>query len=114
MLGQQRIEALVLPRIIVEPKAKQDIGVDADQYAEMPGTVVTSMIKRGDVAVFDIVKATVDGTFHGGMNVFGLKEAGVDYVHDGPHASAIPDDVKAKVEALRSDVIEKRISVSNH
>ena len=90
------------------------IGVDADQYAEMPGTVVTSMIKRGDVAVFDIVKATVDGTFHGGMNVFGLKEAGVDYVHDGPHASAIPDDVKAKVEALRSDVIEKRIRVSNH
>ena len=90
------------------------IGVDADQYAEMPGTVVTSMIKRGDVAVFDIVKATVDGAFHGGMNVFGLKEAGVDYVHDGPHASAIPDDVKAKVEALRSDVIEKRIRVSNH
>lgn len=90
------------------------IGVDADQHDEMPGTVVTSMIKRGDVAVFDIVKATIDGTFHGGMNVFGLKEAGVDYVHDGPHAGGIPDDVKAKVEALRADVIEKRISVSSH
>src|SRR3954454_526248 len=49
------------------------IGVDADQHDEMPGTVVTSMIKRGDVAVFDIVKATVDGTFKGGMNVFGLE-----------------------------------------
>jgi basic membrane protein A len=90
------------------------IGVDADQYDEMPGTVVTSMIKRGDVAVFDIVKATIDGTFHGGMNVFGLEEAGVDYVHEGPHAAQIPDVVKAKVEALREDVVAKRIAVSNH
>jgi basic membrane protein A len=89
------------------------IGVDADQYDEMPGTVVTSMIKRGDVAVFDIIKATIDGTFTGGMNVFGLKEAGVDYVHDGPHAVGLPDEVKAKVEALRADVVEKRITVSN-
>jgi basic membrane protein A len=70
------------------------------------------MIKRGDVAVFDVVKATIDGTFRGGMNVFGLKEAGVDYVHDGPHAAKIPDDVKAKVEALRADVVERRIIVS--
>lgn len=90
------------------------IGVDADQYDEMPGTVVTSMIKRGDVAVFDIVKATIDGRFHGGMNVFGLEEAGVDYVHEGPHAAQIPDVVKAKVEALRADIIAKRIVVSNH
>ncbi len=88
------------------------IGVDADQYDEMPGTVVTSMIKRGDVAVFDIVKAVVDGKFVGGMNVFGLKEAGLDYVHEGPHAAKIPEDVKAKVEALRRDVVEKRIIVS--
>ena len=88
------------------------IGVDADQHDEMPGTVLTSMIKRGDVAVFDIVKAAVDGTFHGGMNVFGPKEAGVDYVHEGPHASLIPEDVKAKVAALREDVMEKRITVA--
>ena len=90
------------------------IGVDADQYDEMPGTIVTSMIKRGDIAVFDIVKAAVDGSFQGGMNVFGLKEAGVDYVHDGPHAAQLPDDVKAKVEALRADVVEKRITVGSN
>lgn len=90
------------------------IGVDADQHDEMPGTVVTSMIKRGDVAVFNIIKATIDGSFQGGMNVFGLKEAGVDYVHDGPHAEKIPAEVKAKVEALRADVVDKRILVSSH
>lgn len=90
------------------------IGVDADQHDEMPDTVVTSMIKRGDVAVFDIVKDTLEGRFKGGMNVFGLKEDGVDYVHEGPHAARIPDDVKRRVEALRVEVVEKRITVSAH
>jgi len=90
------------------------IGVDADQHDEMPGTVVTSMVKRGDVAVFDIVKTVVTGTFHGGMNVFGLRERGVDYVAEGPHAEGIPQEVKARVEALRADVVEGRIRVPSH
>jgi basic membrane protein A len=84
------------------------IGVDADQHDEAPATVVTSMIKRGDVAVFDVVKATVEGSFQGGMNVFGLKEGGVDYVHEGPHAARLPVEVRAKVEALRVEVVERR------
>ncbi len=88
------------------------IGVDADQYDEMPGTVVTSMIKRGDVAVFDIVRDVIEGRYQGGMRIFGLKEDGVDYVHEGPHAAGIPDDIKAKVAALREDVVAGRITVS--
>jgi basic membrane protein A len=87
------------------------IGVDADQYDEMPGTVVTSMVKRGDVAVYDVVKQVADGRFAPGMHVFGLKERGLDYVHDGPHGAGIPDAVKAEVEALRADVIAGRVSV---
>ncbi len=89
------------------------IGVDADQYDEMPGTVVTSMIKRGDVAVFDTVKSVVDKKFEGGMKVFGLKDQGLDYVHEGPHAAGIPDDVKAKIEVFRREVIEGKIVVPN-
>ena len=87
------------------------IGVDADQHDEMPGTILTSMVKRADVAVFEITRAAVEGRFEPGMRVFGLEEGGVDYVHDGPHASNIPDDVKQKVEALRADVVEGRIRV---
>jgi len=92
---------------------KLAIGVDADQHDEMPGTVVTSMIKRADVAVFDTVKAVVDGTFSGGMRVYGLADEGVDYIHDGPHAAGIPDDVKKKIESLRADVVEGRVAVPN-
>ncbi len=87
------------------------IGVDADQYDEMPGTVVTSMVKRADVAVFETVREVVEGRFAGGMRVFGLKEKGIDYVHEGPHAAAIPEGVKAKVEELRAAIIEGRIAV---
>jgi basic membrane protein A len=87
------------------------IGVDADQHDEMPGTVVTSMIKRGDTAVFDIVRDVIEGRFKGGMRAFGLADDGVDYVHDGPHAASIPDDVKTKVESFRADVIAGRVSV---
>jgi basic membrane protein A len=87
------------------------IGVDADQHDEMPGTVVTSMVKRGDVAVFDTVKEVVEGRFAGGMRVFGLKERGLDYVHEGPHGAGIPEDVKKKVEELRAAVVEGRIVV---
>jgi basic membrane protein A len=89
------------------------IGVDADQHDEMPGTVLTSMIKRGDVAVYETVKDVVEKRFQGGMKVFGLKDEGLDYVHEGPHAAGIPADVKTKVEALRADVVAGRVQVPN-
>jgi basic membrane protein A len=84
---------------------KLAIGVDADQYDEMPGTVVTSMVKRGDVAVFDTIREVIEGRFVGGQRVFGLAQDGVDWVHDGPHAAGIPGDVRAKVEALREQIV---------
>ncbi len=87
------------------------IGVDADQHDEMPGTVVTSMVKRADVAVFETIRAVVEKRFKPGMQVFGLAEGGVDWVHDGPHADGLPTDVKTKVEALRAEVASGRTSV---
>jgi basic membrane protein A len=81
------------------------IGVDADQYDEMPGTVVTSMVKRVDVAVYGAIEEVGRGRFHPGMRVLGLRENGIDYVHEGPHAAGIPDAVKARVAALRAEVV---------
>jgi len=87
------------------------IGVDADQFDEAPGTVLTSMIKRGEVAVFDAISSATHGRLEGGMLVLGLKEGGLDYVHDGPHGALIADDVKARVEELRRDVVAGRVVV---
>lgn len=87
------------------------IGVDADQYGEMPGVVVTSMVKRVDVAVFDAIEDVIEGRFHGGMRVLGLKDHGVDWVHEGDHARGLPADVVTKVEALRERVARGEITV---
>jgi basic membrane protein A len=90
------------------------IGVDADQHDEMPGTVVTSMIKRGDVAVFDIIAAVTRGEFHGGLRSFGLAERGVGYVDEGPHSAGVPDAVKARVAALAARLSRGEIQVPDH
>ena len=90
---------------------KLAIGVDADQYAEAPGFVLTSMVKRVDVAVFEAVKRVKDGAFSGGIFDFGLAQDGVAYVYDDNNRSLIPEPVVARVEALKKDVIAGRIIV---
>ena len=61
---------------------KFGIGVDADQFNEAPGHVLTSMVKRVDNAVFDSIKRVKEGTFKGGIHQFGLAQDGVAYVYD--------------------------------
>jgi basic membrane protein A len=87
------------------------IGVDSDQHDEMPGTIVTSMVKRVDVTVFEEVRAIKNRRFEPGVHAFGLRERGVDYVHEGAHAKELPDGVIARVEELRADIVAGRIVV---
>lgn len=87
------------------------IGVDSDQQAEAPGFILTSMVKRVDEAVFGAVESVQDGTFQGGIFQLGLAEQGVDYVYDDNNRALIPDSVRARVEALRADIVAGRIQV---
>ncbi|MEX2284317.1 MAG: BMP family ABC transporter substrate-binding protein [Gemmatimonadota bacterium] len=91
--------------------SKLAIGVDADQYNEAPGFILTSMIKGVDNVVFDAIKRVRDGTFKGGVYSFGLQEGGVGYVYDDRNRNLIPDSVHTRVEALRQAIIEGRIKV---
>lgn len=87
------------------------IGVDADQYNEAPGFVLTSMVKRVDNAVFETIRRVKDKSFTGGIFNFGLEQDGVAYVYDEHNRALIPDAVRARVEALRQDIIAGRITV---
>ncbi len=87
------------------------IGVDADQYAEAPGHVLTSMVKHVDEAVFDAAKLVTEHRFTGGIYQLGLAEHGVGYVYDEHNRSLIPDSVHTRVEQLRADIIAGRIQV---
>ncbi len=89
------------------------IGVDSDQYYEAPGYILTSMVKRVDNAVCDIIKDTIDGQFKGGIHAFGLREDGVGYVYDENNRDLIPDEIRKKVEELKSQIIAGEIEVSS-
>ncbi len=90
---------------------KLAIGVDADQYAEAPGYVLTSMVKGVDQSVFDAIARVQGETFRGGIYQFGLAERGVDYVYDANNAALIPDPIRARIEQLRDSIIAGRIPV---
>jgi basic membrane protein A len=87
------------------------IGVDADQYGEAPGHILTSMTKQVDVSVLDTVRDLRDGKWQGGVRQFGLREKGVDYVFDANNRALIPDAVRARVEELRQKIIAGEIAV---
>lgn len=87
------------------------IGVDADQWDEAPGHVLTSMVKGIDAAVFDVIGRVRDGQFTGGVLEFGLAEGGVGFVDDANNRALIPDGVRARVNALRDSIIAGRIRV---
>jgi basic membrane protein A len=90
---------------------KLAIGVDADQYREAPGFILTSMVKGVDAAVYDAIKRVRDGSFRGGVYSFGLAENGVGYVYDDNNRALIPDSVRERVEGLKREVIAGRIKV---
>jgi basic membrane protein A len=93
-------------------KNRLAIGVDSDQQSAAPGFVLTSMVKRVDVAIFNTIKDVKDGKFTGGQShVFGLKDGGVDYEYDDKNKSLIPDAVHKKVEDLRAQIVSGAIQV---
>ena len=90
---------------------KLAIGVDADQYQEAPGYILTSMVKGVDVAVFEATRWVKEGRFKGGVYQLGLKEGGVGYVYDEHNRALIPPEVHARVEQLKQEIIAGRIKV---
>jgi len=90
---------------------KLAIGVDSDQYDKAPDVILTSMVKRVDTAVFNTIRDLKNGQWSNGVHVFGLADQGVMWVYDDRNKALIPDDVKAKVDALQADIIAGRITV---
>jgi len=89
------------------------IGVDANQNYMHPGSVLTSMLKRVDVAVYNAFKSTMDGTYETGVFTLGLAEDGVGWALDEHNASLITDEMKTAVEQAKADIISGKITVAD-
>ena len=93
---------------------KLAIGVDSNQNYIHPGTMLTSMIKRVDVAVYESFRAAQDGTWQGGIQVLGLAEDGVGWAVDEHNRSLVSDEMEAAVEQAREDIIAGAIQVTDY
>lgn len=88
------------------------IGVDANQNYLHPGMVLTSMLKRVDVAVYNAFSADEDA-FEPGIVVLGLAEEGVGYAMDEFNAELVTEEMIAAVDAAREQIISGEIEVHN-
>jgi basic membrane protein A and related proteins len=89
------------------------IGVDSNQNGLKPGFVLTSMVKRVDNAVYDVVKEVLGGKFNGGFHVFGLDKDGVSYAMDEYNKALIPQDILDKVEIAKKKIVAGEIKVTD-
>ncbi|MBI2717939.1 MAG: BMP family ABC transporter substrate-binding protein [Rhizobiales bacterium] len=90
------------------------IGVDANQNYLHPGKVLTSMMKRVDVAVYNAMKSGKDGTFKSGIQELGLAQDGVGYAMDDYNKPLVTADMQAKVEAAKAGIIAGKIQVHDY
>ena len=88
---------------------KLAIGVDSNQNHLQPGTMLTSMVKRVDVAVYNAFKGVTPG-----VTDLGLKEGGVDVALDEHNAKLVSAEMKKKVDAARADIVAGRIKVVDY
>ena len=90
------------------------IGVDSNQNGVAPGTVLTSMVKRVDVAAYETLKSGMGGTFKAGVHVLGIAEGGVDWAVDEYNKPLLTPAVTEAVEAARKKIKDGEIKVHNY
>jgi basic membrane protein A len=89
------------------------IGVDSNQNMVKPGFVLTSMVKRVDNAVYEIIKDVVSGQFKAGFHVYGLDKDGVAYAMDDYNKGLIPEEAIKQAEEARQRIIKGEIKVTD-
>jgi basic membrane protein A len=104
----------------VEQQGKQDgrathfvIGVDSNQNMVKPGFVLTSMVKRVDNAVYDIVRDVVNHHFSPGLHVFGLDKDGVGYAMDDFNKDLVSPEAIQEAETAKKKIIAGEIKVTD-
>jgi len=94
--------------------SKLAIGVDSNQNYLHPGTMLTSMLKRVDVAAYSAFKEAMDGSWEPGMKVLGLAEDGVGWALDEHNESLISAEMQDAVEMAKAEIISGDLQVHDY
>ena len=90
------------------------IGVDSNQNYLHPGTMLTSMVKRVDVAAYNAFTDSLAGTWEPGLQNLGLAEDGVGWADDEYNADLITDEMRARVEEIREAIVSGELNVVSY
>ncbi len=90
------------------------IGVDSNQNGIFPGRVLTSMVKRVDVAVYDALKRSRDGSWAPGIKYLGIKEGALDYAVDENNSTLLSEKLIEEVANAKDRIINGLISVNSY
>lgn len=89
------------------------IGVDSNQNHLHPGTMLTSMVKRVDIAVYEAMAQARAGTWKPGARALGLKEEGVGMAIDDNNKALLSADVLKRIDEARQAIIDGKITVTD-
>ena len=95
-------------------KGRLAIGVDSNQNYIHPGSILTSMVKRVDVAVFETFKTAKDGTWKPGVRNLGVAEDAVGYSLDQYNKSLITAEMERRLQQARADIVAGKIKVTDY
>jgi basic membrane protein A len=93
---------------------KLAIGVDSNQNHLASGSVLTSMLKRVDVAAYQTMKDAMSGDFKTGVFTLGLADGGIGWALDEHNAKLISDDMKMKIEQASQDIVAGKVAVHDY
>jgi len=94
-------------------KGRLAIGVDSNQNHIHPGSILTSMVKRVDLAVYESFKTAKEGTWKAGVKNLGVAEGGVGYALDQYNRSLITPEMERRLGQARADIVAGKIKVSD-
>ena len=90
------------------------IGCDSNQDYLHPGSVLTSALKRVDVAVYTVFTDAKNGTWKAGSKELGLAEEGVDFSLDEYNRKLITPEMEKKLNQVKADIISGKIAVPEY
>ena len=93
---------------------KLSIGCDSNQNYLHPGSVLTSAVKRVDVAVHKAFTEAKAGTWKAGQVLLGLEEGGLDFALDEHNRSLITADMETKLKQAKADIISGKLKVTEY
>jgi basic membrane protein A len=99
---------------MAKEKGKLAIGVDSNQNYLHPGSMLSSMVKRVDVAIYDSFMQVKNNTWKSGTTYKGLKEGGVDWVLDKDNRKVVSPEMEKRVNGVKADIISGKIKVIDY